>query len=146
MNDDSHDRLSLSVPGTVDYLDAIRAFVEKHARDAGFSDDDVDAVVLSLDEAVANIVEHAYEDSPLPVKEQILQLIVEKTEKRFQITITDKGVPFDPTRAPDVDLDAHLAEFKQDGLGIHFIRELMDEMHYSYKKGEGNILEIVKYL
>lgn len=139
------ERLNLVVPGTVDYLDTVRAFVERNARTAGFAEDDVDAIVLSLDEAVANIVEHAYQDSNLPPEEQTMQLEMELDRKALRITLRDQGKPFNPTLAPEVDLDQHLAQYRSDGLGIHFIRELMDEMTYNYRSGIGNVLEMVKY-
>ncbi|MCK4908194.1 MAG: ATP-binding protein, partial [Spirochaetes bacterium] len=60
--------LFLKLPGTVDYIDQIREFIEKNARKSGLNDEDVDAVVLSIDEAVANIIEHSYEGNHISEK------------------------------------------------------------------------------
>lgn len=146
MGDADREKLSLVVPGTVDFLDTIRAFIDNNAREAGFSAEDVDAIVLSMDEAVANIVEHAYEGSDLPADEQVIHIDVRRRPDNLSICLRDRGAPFDPTDFPGVDLDAHLGAYKMDGLGIYFIRELMDEIHYRYIPETGNELELVKNL
>jgi anti-sigma regulatory factor (Ser/Thr protein kinase) len=138
-------RLELSVPGTVNHLDTIRDFIREHSGAAGFSGDTIDAIVLAVDEAVANVVEHAYHDSPLPVEAQVIRLLIEIDARCFLIRLSDRGMPFDPTTAPTVDIDRHLAEFRSDGVGIHFMRQLMDELRYAPDPAGGNVLEMVKY-
>ena len=139
------DELHLVVPGSVDYLDRIRDFVTRNAQDAGLQPDQVDAVVLSMDEAVANIVEHAYEEMDVPEDDRIIAIDIQNTDTCFTIRLRDQGQEFNPTVLPDVDLDEHLAEFRTGGLGIHFMRELMDELSHRYIPGTGNELIMKKY-
>lgn len=143
MNDKS--KIRISVPGTIDYLDVIREFVTGQAGSAGFSAANVDEIVLAMDEAVANIIEHAYEDSLLPEDKQILIINIQNEPQELRFTLSDFGQPYDPTVAPDVDLESHYAQAKQDGLGIYMIRQLMDEISYVYDNQKGNMLTLIKH-
>ncbi len=137
-------KIKISVPGTVDYLDAIREFVTGQAGFAGFFASNLDDIVLAMDEAVANIIEHAYEGSLLPVEEQILIINIENKKEEIRFILSDFGHQYDPTGVPDVDLESHYAQAKQDGLGIYMIRQLMDEISYAYEKEKGNMLTLIK--
>lgn len=147
--DISRERLSLSVPGTVDHLARIREFVTDNARSAGFSESDVDDIVLALDEAVANIVEHAYEGSTLPENEQSIRLTIECDGKRFRVLLQDRGIPYDPTATETISREESKRKGERGddgGWGLYMIRELMDEISYSYDPQSGNSLEIIKRL
>ena len=54
-----------------------------------------------------------------------------------QVEFADRGVPFDPTTAPAVDIDAPLEERRGGGLGIHLVREMMRDIRYE-RAGEWN--------
>ena len=142
-------RLSLSVPGTVDHLARIRAFVTDNAIEAGFSSSDVDDIVLALDEATANIVEHAYKGSSLPDFQKSIRLTIECDGVLFRVLLQDSGIPYDPTGAEK--LTAEQSKEKgirgdDGGWGLYIISQLMDEIKYSYDPESGNSLEIVKKL
>lgn len=140
---DAAESLRLVVPGTVGYLDIVRDFVTRVAGSAGFAAGDVDEIVLALDEAVANIVEHAYEKSSLPVERRTLDLEVRFEDGGLIFVLRDRGEPFDPTLAAAVDLERHLASGSKDGLGIHLMRRLMHEIRYR-RSDDGNELVLVR--
>jgi serine/threonine-protein kinase RsbW len=48
----------------------------------------------------------------------------------IELTITDDGIAFDPFSLPSPDITAALDDRKVGGLGIHFVRESMDEASY----------------
>ncbi len=135
--------LRLVVPGTVDYLDRIRAFVENAAGGYGFDSAAVDEIVLALDEAVANVVEHAYEGSELPDEERTIELEITGDGCSMRFCLRDHGIPFDPRTAVEVDLEKHLASGSQDGLGVHLIRRLMDRIRWR-RLPDGNELILEK--
>ena len=140
-------RLSLTVPGTVDHLARIRAFVTDNARTAGFSEGDVDEVVLALDEAVANIVEHAYEGTVLSDDEKQIVLKIECDGEVFRVLLQDHGIPYDPTVAPVISAEESArkgARGDDGGWGIYIIRQFMDEITYHYSMTNGNTLEMVR--
>ena len=79
------------------------------------------------------------------------KVFVEYTEddradgKRMIFTVSDTGVPFDPTKKAEVDTTLSAEERPIGGLGIHLVRQLMDEVHYE-RQGDKNILTLVKKL
>jgi sigma-B regulation protein RsbU (phosphoserine phosphatase) len=60
-------------------------------------------------------------------------------------TVSDTGVPFDPTKKDEEDTTLSAEERPIGGLGIHLVRQLMDEVHYE-RQGDKNILTLVKKL
>ena len=140
-------KLSLAVPGTVDHLSRIRAFVTDNARQAGFSESDVDEVVLALDEAVANIVEHAYEGSSLPVRERKIRLDIACDAGEFRVRLQDRGTPYDPTLAREITPEESAAKGERGddgGWGLYLMRRFMDSISYSHSPETGNTLEMVR--
>ena len=100
---------------------------------------------LALEEIVSNVMLYAY-----PGRNDG-KVFVEYTEddradgKRMIFTVSDTGVPFDPTKKAEVDTTLSAEERPIGGLGIHLVRQLMDEVHYE-RQGDKNILTLVKKL
>ena len=102
-----------------------------------------DAVVIdfsvAVDEVLVNIMSYGYPDGA--TGEILVRFVYRPGEVYAEIE--DDGVSFDPLRAPQPDLGATLQERKVGGLGIHFVRNLMDEVVYRRVEGH-NILRLKK--
>ena len=59
------------------------------------------------------------------------------------ITLTGRGVPYDPLKKPDPDVTLSAEERKIGGLGIFMVKKSMDEVFYEYKDGQ-NIFTMKK--
>ena len=92
---------------------------------------------LALEEAVTNVMLYAYPSGPGRV-------LVEFTPP-MTFTITDSGIPFDPTQKEDADISLSAEERPIGGLGIFLVRQIMDEVSYE-RKDNKNILTLVKNL
>ena len=123
-----------------EYLDEIREFVGEIARAGGFGPKDVDNIRLAADEAVSNIIEHAYEG----VKNGMLEISCAVKDGAITIIMVDYGESFDSSAIPLPDLKADLSERKVGGLGIFLMRKLMDEVHYEPKPDKSNVLTMIK--
>lgn len=126
-------------------LDAVREFVGRAAKTSGLNERSVYAVQMAVDEAFSNIIEHAYGGE----SDDLVECTCETTATELRITLRDCGNPFDPKIIPDPDLDASLEERDAGGLGMFFMRELMDEVDYRVvprENGRGtcNLLTMVK--
>ena len=64
-------------------------------------------------------------------------------EHSLEFIITDSGVPFDPTAAPEADITLTADERPIGGLGIFMVRKLMDEVHYQHLDDK-NVLKMIK--
>ena len=62
---------------------------------------------------------------------------------RLTMTIADDGVPFDPLGAEAPDVDAPLEEREIGGLGIHLVRNLVDDASY-HRRIDRNVMTLVK--
>ena len=94
---------------------------------------------LALEEIVSNVMLYAY-----PGKSG--QVLVECTkEGRLIFTITDSGIAFDPTQKEEVDTTLSAEEREIGGLGIHLVRQIMDEVVYE-RIDDKNVLTLVKTL
>ena len=94
---------------------------------------------LALEEAVSNVMLYAYPDKSG-------QVLVEcdKSDK-LVFTITDSGVPFDPTQQKEPDVTQNLDERPIGGLGIFLVRQIMDDIRYE-RKDNKNILTLTKQI
>ena len=137
--------LKLQLQSNPEALCLVRATVERAAEVMHFQDADARAIVRSVDEALANVMRHAYGGRPgFPIEMSCYKLPVgEKKTARggIEIFLTDKGVPIKPATLKGRPLD----EIRPGGLGLHFIRQSMDEVEFTRKKGK-NLLRMVKYL
>ena len=100
---------------------------------------------LALEEAVSNVMLYAYpgrNDGKVFV--EFAKAKDEQGEKLI-FTISDSGIPFDPTAKPEADITLSAEDRAIGGLGIHLVRKLMDEIRYE-RQDEKNILTLVKIL
>lgn len=142
MNQENH----LTVPGRYDQVRLICDFVAEGARLAHFDDKTIFHIELACDEACTNIIEHAYGGEEQGNIEATWQI----DSQQFVITLADTGRPFDPDSVPEpMTPDAasgKLDELKVGGLGLHFMKKLMDEVHFAFTTEKGNQLIMTKYL
>ncbi len=92
---------------------------------------------LTVSEACTNVVRYGYP----PEHSEFLRLELTASPKSAVIRIHDQGIPFDPNTAAEPDLDRPAGH----GLGIFFLRRLMDSMEYCRVDGS-NILTLTKLL
>ncbi|NHZ71545.1 MAG: hypothetical protein GWP17_00450 [Aquificales bacterium] len=137
----------LEIPGRYDHIKQVCEFVAAGAQQVGLDDDTVFKVELACDEACTNIIEHAYgaEDAGGIIATW------EANSRSFTITLHDNGRGFNPDKVEDPafvkpDAEPDPDELKVGGLGIHFMRNLVDEIHYQFDEKQGNTLIMVKYI
>jgi serine/threonine-protein kinase RsbW len=132
-------RVSLGIPSDVNLLGAVRAFLTTILREHGYAQDLVNDLELSTDEAVTNVVEHAYQ---YDTRKQIwLDMIMEKTQ--VVVKVRDQGQAFNPLQNDPVNLDKHIAERRTGGLGMHLMQTLMDSVDYR-REDDFNVLTLTK--
>jgi len=128
-------------PGNYKSLEAISEFIIDQAVQARFSPGEVYAIQTAVDEACANIIDHAYGGENIGK----IEIRVSEIQNGLRIVLQDKGEPFDPSEVPDPDITSPLEIRKERGLGVFFMRQLMDKVIFKFSQTEGNILTLVKY-
>lgn len=96
---------------------------------------------IALDEVLTNIVNYGYRDGRS--HEVVVELSL--APDLLTIEVRDDGSPFDPLGVPEPDLSADLEDRHVGGLGMHFVRSLLDRL--AYKRSNGwNVLTLEKRL
>jgi serine/threonine-protein kinase RsbW len=132
----------LQVPSSTANLSMIRDFVTSIGEQAGLEPADVAKLELAVDEACANVIEHAY--SRDMTKEVSVRATVDADA--VEIDVIDTGQGFDPAAIEQVDLDKLISARKSGGLGMRLMKTLMDEVHYEMIPGKKNELRMIMRL
>jgi serine/threonine-protein kinase RsbW len=136
---------TMIIPAQFESLDKVREFVAWAAGVCGLNEKGIYSVQLAVDEACSNIIEHAYGGEG----EEEIECTCHLDESGLTVTIRDCGHPFNPLQVRDPDLNARLEDRDAGGLGLYFIRKLMDEVHFKFvssgpDKDGCNVLTMVK--
>jgi serine/threonine-protein kinase RsbW len=127
-------------PGRYSSLEKIAEFVTKEARESHFSENDVCCIETAVDEACSNIIEHAYKGENIGDIECTVKLI----PNGITIALKDNGRPFNIKNFKPPNLKTPLRNRKTHGLGLYFIKQMMDKVDLS-NDGSTNILLLTKY-
>jgi sigma-B regulation protein RsbU (phosphoserine phosphatase) len=99
------------------------------------------AMSIVLDELLNNVISYAYQGE----KERDIEVEFELSGRRLVLTIKDSGVPFNPFASKSPDITESIEERAIGGLGIHMVRNMMDD--YSYQRQiNKNVVTLVKLL
>ncbi|MBA3441542.1 MAG: ATP-binding protein [Pyrinomonadaceae bacterium] len=133
-------KFTLHVPSSTKNLMMIREFVSNICAQAGLNEADTGKVELSVDEACANVIEHAYSHDTS--KEVIIRATFDN--KDLRIDVEDTGLGFDPSSIQQAEVERLVAERKSGGLGMRLITSFMDEVRYEFEPGQKNVLHMMK--
>lgn len=146
MSSDGERRLDeiveVTIPSDTRHLHTMRVLTRTLAGSMGFGETESDKAALAVEEALTNVMEHAYHGE----NTHKLQIIFELKGERFQVRIVHNG---DQVTHSDIagaeDLSNYYRQKKKGGLGIILMRKCMDEV--TYKSGRRqNECCMVKYL
>jgi len=132
--------IRLTIFSSPTHLAVVRGAVEGLCRSIGFDDGCITHVVMSVDEALSNVIRHAYngaDDQPIEI-----ELDWADAQPGVRISIRDRGLAVDPgsfgPRGP--------SGLSPGGLGLHIMTECMDCLEYRPAEGGGTVLTMIKRL
>ena len=117
-------------------LSLIAEFVSERARIAGMDEEEVFDVQMAVDEACTNTMQHGYEGR----EDGELRICCFVEGRDFVVRITDQGKPFAPDDVVAPDLSKPLEMREAGGLGLFFMRQLMDAVEFRPVPEGGNEL------
>lgn len=129
-----------TLPAQIDSLPTIVEFATQAAEIACLNARAIYGVQLAMEEAFSNIVKHAYDNRG----DGQVECTLISQHHQLTMILRDYGRPFDPNSVPDPDINASLEDRRLGGLGLYFMRQLMDEVHFEFTPDSGNILTMVK--
>ena len=136
--------LKLELHSDPSLLSVVRGALERLTETLGFSASDSRSITRAVDEALTNVIRHCYcgrVDQPLEVYFNHLKPNSSVGSKgALEIVLCDHGPPVDPAKFQARSLD----EVRPGGLGLHLIRQSMDEIAYQRVRG-ANRFRLIKY-
>jgi serine/threonine-protein kinase RsbW len=134
-------QVEIIIPTQTKYLDLIGSIGEHIAKELDDFSGDREALAyhlnLVLTEATVNAIKHANYNDP----KDTVRITIHIQQNELNIKVYDHGQGFDLESVSLPDFDHP----KEGGMGIFFIRTLMDSVTYTHQ-GDCNVLEIIKYL
>lgn len=130
----------LSIRNQTSNLSLVRRFVGELLDELILPPETRYQIILAVDEAVSNIMEHAYGTG----NQGPIHLEVRAVPSRITFRFVDEGRTFQPSNVADPDLAEHFRAGKRKGLGIYLMRQIMDAVDYKF--GDVNELTLIKRL
>ena len=117
----------------------VRHEIEKVGTDAGLSQSVKIDLQTVVDEILSNIIKYGFKDGG----SHEIQVSMDYREASVKLQFVDDGIPFNPLESEQPDVSAAMDDRRIGGLGIHFVKHLVDDIEYR-RHQEKNHLTIVK--
>lgn len=135
------DSIVLTVPNKLCYLPLILDSTAAFARLLGFDDKKTNEIILGVEEAVVNVIDHAFTEG----EQASFELVFQEIALGMQILIKDQGMPFDPVELADMAEKKSFDAEDTRGLGLHLMHQFMDEVSFVNLGKSGKETRLVKY-
>lgn len=122
--------------GVVPEIRAVCAKILDLTQKFDYSDDDIFAIHLAIEEAVVNAVKHGNKRDPS--RNVIIEYNL--SPEKVEICVTDQGRGFDPDKLEDPRIGDNI--YKTNGRGVLLIRSYMDSVEYN---NVGNSVRMIKF-
>ncbi len=126
---------NLKLPAEADRLALVRSVVQRAIENAGCDNELAQKIVIAVNEACMNIIQHAYKD----IKKGEFELELTRDKDSLYFRLIDHAPHIDLEKVKPRDLD----DIRPGGLGIHFINEIMDDFKIGHLDNDkGNYMEM----
>src|ERR1017187_7151145 len=128
--------MEMRIRNRLDELPAIATMVDDFGVKHSIPGVVINELNLVLDEVLSNIISHGYSERTTG------QIMVRLNYQPGEISaeVHDDGKPFDPLQAGPPDVSGTVQSRKVGGLGIHFVKELMDNVAYARVGNENRLV------
>ena len=134
-----HTESTLRITAEFRDLARIRRFVQDTATALRCDSSAVQDLILAVDEAATNIIVHGYQCQPGPIEIEVRQI-----GDSVMVRLRDQAPLFDPTLVPPPNIELPLEQRPFGGMGIHMIRQVVDELFYCATPDGANELTLLK--
>ena len=117
----------MKVPAKLENMDKLRKFVSDFAGHHGFPAKRIMEIELSCEEALVNVIHHAYPEGSQGEVEIDCRVDLKGD---CIIEMVDTGQPFDLKSLTDPDMNEDISKRKVGGLGWVLIKQFVDEIKY----------------
>lgn len=118
--------LMLTMIGNLNHLNGIREQIRTYARQCRFHKEAIDEIELAVDEAVANVILHAY----APDQEGLIEIRAKLEKNALIIAIRDFGRSYKPRPITAKEIRKIFNSRKSHGRGRYIMHQCMDTVEY----------------
>jgi len=136
----SNDRTSIVIKNDLKEITAVIDHFENFGNENNIPFPIIQKFNIAFDELLNNNISYGFKDGT----EHNINVDIEIKGERLIITITDDGIPFNPFVKDPPDTKLSVNERDVGGLGIHIVKNLMDEFKYT-RSADKNIITLVKH-
>lgn len=129
-----------TIPASTKNLSDVRKFVAQHAISHGFNRQQIADIRLAVDEAITNIIKHAYNGE----ENHTIEIEVTFKHDRVCIELFDTGTTFNLKTFPQPNIKEKIKQKKRGGMGVYLIHSLMDDVSYG-REDDSNKMVMCKY-
>jgi serine/threonine-protein kinase RsbW len=122
---------SLLLNGKLNEIQRLVAEAARFCKENGLTEDLEFDLNLVLEELLTNAIRHG----GCGGMRDAVCVRLAMLENGVSIEFADRGAPFDPTTAPEPELDAPLDQRQAGGLGIHLVRQIVRDLRYERVDG-----------
>ena len=133
------DTLELSLANDLREMSVVAAEIDEFCTAQHLATEIAYAANLAIEELLTNSISHGYDDD----EPHRIEIILRREPDDLVIVIVDDSAPFDPSRAPDPDVAASLADRDSGGLGLLLVHQVMDGIEFRRLQG-CNIVTLTK--
>lgn len=135
--------VQFTIASTPAHLPVVRAALDRLCDLLGMSEERRGGIVLAVDEALTNIIRHAYHgESGRPIELRLSRASAGDQDDRLEICIRDWGDCVDLDQIKSRDLE----DVRPGGLGVHIMTKCMDTVTYAHADGGGTVLTMTRLL
>ncbi len=136
------DSLKLTIPNDLSYLDIALSFIRETAAKFGFAKTELGQIELAGEEAVTNVIKHAFEKG----EHSSFDITCERIPLGIKVIIKDKGIPFDASLLEQYDPAKVSADNRTAGMGVFLMKQAVDMVSFVNLGMEGKETHLTKYL
>ena len=135
--------ISLVIPASAEFVGVARLAISGVASRMNFSIDEIEDIKISISEACTTVIQHAYGENVDPQK-HVIDIKVFIVGSELEIVVKDFGHGFDVSIVGTREQKKKSEERMGLGLGLTFIKSLMDYSDFQSKQGEGTVIQMKK--
>lgn len=133
--------LNFSLTNKLEEIPTLAQAIEDFAEVNNLPGQLIFQVNLCLDELLTNTISYGFPEGG----EHVISVGMTLEGEKMVITIRDDGIAFNPLEQSEPDTSQGIEERPIGGLGIHLVRNMMDEIEYRRESGK-NILVMKKHI
>jgi len=122
-------------------LKEIRSFVAEFLVQTPFSEIEINALVLAVDEVCANVIIHSTQKED----NEKLEVCIELNTNEVKFDVLDKGKGYDIRKHKMPALKEIIKSKRKGGVGLLLVHKIMDQIDF-IPQNNGNIIRLVKHI